>query len=68
MGVIDESQKKKAAKETKRRFTGEEKRDKRPVTLYLAKANFEQLQEIYGRKTSQVIDELIAELLQSHEK
>ena len=64
MAVLDEKNKKKATKRTRKRFEGEEKREKIPVTLYLTENNFKKLQEHYGRKVSQVVDELIAAIVE----
>jgi hypothetical protein len=53
-----------AAKEILQKPAYEEKRQ---VTLYLNRETFAELQSICGRKTSQVIDSLIADFLSSPE-
>ena len=58
---------KKVARKAKGRVEDLEKVDKRVVTLHLNRANFEKLQNRYGRNCSKVIDELIESLLEEVE-
>lgn len=60
MTLVNKSLRKQAALAIKKPGSDHAAKDhKRAVTLYLDRANFEDFQKLYGRKTSQAVDELI---------
>jgi hypothetical protein len=64
---VSQSAKRRAVAAAKQRLNAPASEDKRPVTLYLNRERFAAFQEIYGRKTSQTIDDMIAAVVDDTE-